>query len=183
MGNRSVVIDSYHMGNYECVQSVAVVKFSIHGAPYYVVGTAFTVPVEHEPKKGRLLVFQLSPSKHLKLVTSSNVKGAVYDLCEYEGMLLCGINSIVRSRGCTSLSHTHPHTHTPTRTYFVGYSVSTHRKRRDGIRIEPLRHTPWTHSSVEGGRSWPFHLGWRFDEVHVATCLESSNASFGGVGS
>ena len=62
---------------------------------YYVVGTAFTVPEEVEPSRGRLLVFQVANHK-LVLVSEKAVKGAVYALSALDGKVLAGINSKVQ---------------------------------------------------------------------------------------
>lgn len=61
---------------------------------YYCVGTAHVIPVEPEPKSGRLLLFQLVEGK-LVQVAEKEVKGAVYSLVEFNGKLLAGINSMV----------------------------------------------------------------------------------------
>ena len=63
-------------------------------ASYFVVGTAFCLPGEQEPAKGRILVFQLTEQKKLAKVTELDVPGAVYTMSPFqEGKLLAGVDS------------------------------------------------------------------------------------------
>lgn len=63
-------------------------------ATYFCVGTAMVHPEDPEPKEGRLILFQLLEGKLIQ-VASKEVKGAVYQLLEFNGKLLAGINSAV----------------------------------------------------------------------------------------
>lgn len=83
------------MGNYEIVQSIASVTFQNERKPYHVVGTGFVFPGEEEPKKGRILVFAVTEARQIQLITTMDVKGAVFTLKDFHGMLLCGVNSRV----------------------------------------------------------------------------------------
>lgn len=90
------VLDSYQLGNHECVQAVIATTFAgHHDRNFFVVGTAFNTPGESEPQKGRLLVFALSSTRQIQLVTALTVNGGVFDLKSYEGYLACCINSVV----------------------------------------------------------------------------------------
>ena len=59
------------------------------------MGTAFTLPEEVEPTRGRILVLVVRDGR-LSLVAEKEVKGAVYNLNAFNGKLLAGINSKVQ---------------------------------------------------------------------------------------
>jgi len=59
------------------------------------VGTAYALPTEAEPSRGRILVFGVVDNK-LKLVTEAETKGAVYSLNLFNKKLLAGINSKIQ---------------------------------------------------------------------------------------
>lgn len=59
---------------------------------FFVVGTAKADPEEPEPKEGRLLVFMVIEGK-LELASESRAKGGVYDIEDYDGRVLAGVNS------------------------------------------------------------------------------------------
>jgi DNA damage-binding protein 1 len=66
---------------------------------YYLVGTAYAPPDEVEPNKGRILVFLVKNNNGnttLDLVSSKEVRGAVYNLNSFNGKLLAGVNSKVQ---------------------------------------------------------------------------------------
>jgi len=75
--------------------SVISCKFSEDENYYFIVGTAYAIPNEAEPNKGRLLVFTAVENK-LRLVTETETKGAVYALNDFNGKLLAGINSKIQ---------------------------------------------------------------------------------------
>ncbi|KAG5139673.1 hypothetical protein JHK84_033441 [Glycine max] len=58
---------------------------------YYCVGTAYVLPEENEPTKGRILVFAVEDGK-LQLIAEKETKGAVYCLMAFNGKLLAAIN-------------------------------------------------------------------------------------------
>jgi DNA damage-binding protein 1 len=73
---------------------------------YLLVGTAFTLPDEDEPTRGRILVFTCGNDgseedaattsnsiRAVRLVTEMNVRGGVYSMCQfYEGKALATVN-------------------------------------------------------------------------------------------
>jgi len=62
---------------------------------YIVVGTAYVLPEESEPSRGRLLVFEVKDGR-LALVTEKDIKGACYCACSFNGKLLSGCNASVQ---------------------------------------------------------------------------------------
>ncbi|KAF2317850.1 hypothetical protein GH714_041167 [Hevea brasiliensis] len=62
---------------------------------YYCVGTAYVLPEENEPTKGRILVFMVEEGK-LQLITEKETKGAVYSLNAFNGKLLAAINQKIQ---------------------------------------------------------------------------------------
>ena len=75
--------------------SIISCSFADDPREYYVVGTAFTLPEEVEPTRGRILVLVVRDGR-LSLVAEKEVKGAVYNLNAFNGKLLAGINSKVQ---------------------------------------------------------------------------------------
>ncbi|DBA79836.1 TPA: hypothetical protein ACH3X2_007673 [Trebouxia sp. C0005] len=65
--------------------------------PYYVVGTAYAIPDEQEPTKGRILVLETKPQQNkLHIVCEKETRGAVYTITGFQGKLIAGINSRVQ---------------------------------------------------------------------------------------
>ena len=69
-----------------------------------LVGTAYAMPDEDEPTRGRVLVYECGPDasggmgseRMIRQVTELVVHGAVYSMCQfYEGMILLTVNSKV----------------------------------------------------------------------------------------
>ena len=79
----------------EVALSVISTKLGTNDETFYVVGTCFVNPEEPEPKLGRLIVFHWSDQK-LQTITEKEIKGAPYQLAEFNGKLLAAINSTVR---------------------------------------------------------------------------------------
>ena len=77
------------------VCSVSSMKLSDDTAEYFVVGTAFVLPGELEPTKGRIHLFQVHNGK-LQLISQKETRGAVYNVNPFHGKLLAGINSRVQ---------------------------------------------------------------------------------------
>lgn len=65
---------------------------------FVVVGTAFAIPDEHEPSRGRLLVFEVQEDqdRRVALVTTRELKGAVYCVTDLRGKVLAGVGSKVQ---------------------------------------------------------------------------------------
>jgi len=61
----------------------------------FVVGTAFVLPNEPDPTRGRLLVFKVEDQK-LVLVSERETKGAVFTCLGFNGKLLSTINNRVQ---------------------------------------------------------------------------------------
>ena len=60
------------------------------------LGTAFSIPGEDEPSKGRILIFSVAAGK-LVLETQFEVKGSAYSLAAFNGKLVAAVNSKVVS--------------------------------------------------------------------------------------
>jgi len=73
-------------------------EFADDEKEYLVVGTAYVSPEEQQPKRGRILVFDIKPEeKQLTLISERDTKGAVNTLSEFnEGKLLAGVNGTIQ---------------------------------------------------------------------------------------
>ena len=87
-------LSAHPLQAFESVCSVISTAFADDARPYFVVGTAFALPDEPEPTRGRILVFAVDNGK-LALVAEKETKGAVYNLNLLSGKLLAGINNKV----------------------------------------------------------------------------------------
>ena len=95
------VIDNFALEKYEVAQSLVSCDFSDRENPVFVAGTAFVIPSEEEPSKGRLLVFKMNKQRKISLLYETDTKGCVYSLCAFEAdKIVAGINA----RVCLSLS-------------------------------------------------------------------------------
>lgn len=82
----------FALDRYESPCSLCSLQFGEDARHYYAVGTAYALPEEMEPTKGRILVFHVDEGK-LVVVVEKEAKGAVYNLNAFNGKLLAGINS------------------------------------------------------------------------------------------
>lgn len=89
------VLSSYQLDTYENGCSILSCSFTDDNNAYYCVGTAYVLPEENEPNKGRILVFSVEDGK-LQLVTEKETKGSVYNLNAFNGKLLAGINQKIQ---------------------------------------------------------------------------------------
>ncbi|KAJ8762650.1 hypothetical protein K2173_010671 [Erythroxylum novogranatense] len=88
-------ISSYLLDQFEFGCSIISCSFSDDSNVYYCVGTAYVLPEENEPSKGRILVFIVEDSK-LQLLAEKETKGAVYSLNAFNGKLLAAINQKIQ---------------------------------------------------------------------------------------
>ncbi|XP_076940007.1 DNA damage-binding protein 1-like [Bidens hawaiensis] len=89
------VKSSYALDQFEYGCSILSCSFSDDNNAYYCVGTAYVMPEENEPSKGRILVFAVEDRK-LQLVAEKETKGAVYSLNAFNGKLLAAINQKIQ---------------------------------------------------------------------------------------
>lgn len=89
------IISTYALDAYEYGCSILSCSFSDDNNVYYCVGTAYVLPEENEPSKGRILVFVVEDRK-LQLITEKETKGAVYSLNAFNGKLLAAINQKIQ---------------------------------------------------------------------------------------
>jgi len=72
--------------------------------PFLLVGTAYALPDEDEPTRGRILVYSCetnidsgatgSNTRAVRQVTELSAPGGIYSICQfYEGKVLCAVNS------------------------------------------------------------------------------------------
>ncbi|KNC96412.1 uncharacterized protein SPPG_09532 [Spizellomyces punctatus DAOM BR117] len=87
------VLDQFAMDTFENVQSIVSTEFTGDQKTYYCVGTAYVLPQEDEPSKGRILVFDVTEERRLRLVHEQETRGCVYCMASLGGKLLAGINS------------------------------------------------------------------------------------------
>ncbi|KAI4297447.1 hypothetical protein L6164_037338 [Bauhinia variegata] len=88
-------ISTYPLDTFEYGCSVLSCSFSDDNNVYYCVGTAYVLPEENEPTKGRILVFVVEDGK-LQLIAEKETKGAVYSLNAFNGKLLAAINQKIQ---------------------------------------------------------------------------------------
>jgi DNA damage-binding protein 1 len=89
-------MDSYKMEENEIAQSLVSINVEYDGAPrsYFVAGTAFILPLEEEPRQGRILVFEVNKLRKIILCHEMETKGCVYSLSPFEkNMIVASINS------------------------------------------------------------------------------------------
>ncbi|PQQ07441.1 DNA damage-binding protein 1a-like [Prunus yedoensis var. nudiflora] len=89
------LITYYQLDAFEYGCSILSCSFSDDSNVYYCVGTAYVLPEENEPTKGRILVFTVEDGK-LQLVAEKETKGAVYSLNAFNGKLLAAINQKIQ---------------------------------------------------------------------------------------
>ncbi len=94
-------VTTYQLKDYEQVQSMAAVQLGPSEEstkPYLVVGTAFVVDGEEEPRKGRLLVLSVTGNDDTRaflLEASKVVEGGAMALAQVRNKLVASINSMV----------------------------------------------------------------------------------------
>ncbi|XP_020599967.1 DNA damage-binding protein 1 [Phalaenopsis equestris] len=88
-------ISTYQLDTFEYGCSIISCSFSDDNNVYYSVGTAYVLPEENEPTKGRILVFVVEDGK-LQLIAEKETKGAVYSLNAFNGKLLAAINQKIQ---------------------------------------------------------------------------------------
>ncbi|XP_016557038.2 DNA damage-binding protein 1 isoform X3 [Capsicum annuum] len=88
-------ISTYPLDQFEYGCSILSCSFSDDGNVYYCIGTAYVMPEENEPTKGRILVFIVEDGK-LQLIAEKETKGAVYSLNAFNGKLLAAINQKIQ---------------------------------------------------------------------------------------
>ncbi|KAK1309389.1 DNA damage-binding protein 1 [Acorus calamus] len=85
----------YELETYECGCSIVSCSFTDVANTYYCVGTAFALPEEVEPTKGRILIFMVENGK-LQLIVEKETTGAVYSLNSFHGKLLAAVNQKIQ---------------------------------------------------------------------------------------
>nr|CAB3464268.1 unnamed protein product [Digitaria exilis] len=88
-------LSTYPLDQYECGCSIISCSFAEDNNVYYCVGTAYVLPEENEPTKGRILVFAVEDGR-LQLIVEKETKGAVYSLNAFNGKLLTAINQKIQ---------------------------------------------------------------------------------------
>ncbi|KAI3988674.1 hypothetical protein MKX01_027038 [Papaver californicum] len=89
------IISTYPLDTYEYGCSILSCSFADDTNVYYCVGTAYVLPEETEPTKGRVLVFVVEDGK-LQLIAEKETKGSVYSLNSFNGKLLAAINQKIQ---------------------------------------------------------------------------------------
>jgi DNA damage-binding protein 1 len=88
-------LDTYKLQAYESGCSIVSMSFpESNNAVFYVVGTAFALPTEEEPTRGRIIVFAAGEQR-LQVIAEVDTRGAVYSMESFNGKVLAGINSRV----------------------------------------------------------------------------------------
>ncbi|XP_022762655.1 DNA damage-binding protein 1a-like [Durio zibethinus] len=89
------IISTYPLDTSEYGCSILSCSFSDDLNVYYCVGTAYVLPEENEPTKGRILVFVVEDGK-LQLIAEKETKGTVFSLNAFNGKLLAAINQQIQ---------------------------------------------------------------------------------------
>ena len=87
-------LDTYKLQQFESGCSITSMQFNDQGPTYYVVGTAFALPTEEEPTRGRIVVLSVVDQR-LHVIAEVDTRGAVYSMEAFQGKVLVGINSRV----------------------------------------------------------------------------------------
>ena len=74
-------------------QSLACECFEFDGVEVFVVGTAFSLPEESEPSRGRLLIFEPMQDKTLVLRVEREVPGAVFSLAAIGNRIVAAVGA------------------------------------------------------------------------------------------
>ncbi|XP_010537808.1 PREDICTED: DNA damage-binding protein 1a [Tarenaya hassleriana] len=88
-------LSTYPLDAFEYGCSILSCSFTDDKNVYYCVGTAYVLPEENEPTKGRILVFVVEEGR-LQLIAEKETKGAVYSLNAFNGKLLAAINQKIQ---------------------------------------------------------------------------------------
>ncbi|VVB07861.1 unnamed protein product [Arabis nemorensis] len=88
-------LSTYPLDAFEYCCSILSCSFTDDKNVYYCVGTAYVIPEENEPTKGRILVFVVEDGR-LQLIAEKETKGAVYSLNAFNGKLLAAINQKIQ---------------------------------------------------------------------------------------
>ncbi|KAK3268004.1 DNA damage-binding protein 1, partial [Cymbomonas tetramitiformis] len=83
----------FQLGQHEMLCSLVSCTFAEDPVEYFVVGSAYALPEESEPSRGRILVLAVEEGSKLTLIAEKEVKGAVYNLNAFNGKLLAGVNA------------------------------------------------------------------------------------------
>lgn len=104
-------LDRVDLEPYETILSMAYISLSVpktQASPaethrrFLMVGTAYVLPDEDEPSRGKILVYSCeadgssagSTNRQVRPVTELFTQGAVYSICQfYQGMALCSVNT------------------------------------------------------------------------------------------
>ena len=104
-------IDRVDLEPYETILSMAYVSLKIPQSPdisgethrrFLIVGTAYVLPDEDEPSRGKILLYSCEPdgssagskNRQVRPITELFTQGAVYSICQfYHGTVLCTINT------------------------------------------------------------------------------------------
>mmetsp|Transcript_17313 Transcript_17313/g.25961 ORF Transcript_17313/g.25961 Transcript_17313/m.25961 type:complete len:1013 (-) Transcript_17313:81-3119(-) len=90
-------VDKIALEENELAVSVTSTTFKGDPNPYFCVGTAFVLPHEDEPSRGRILIIRVNAdTQTLHIVGKAETKGTVYCLEGFNGRLLAGVNSVVQ---------------------------------------------------------------------------------------
>ncbi|CAA0805711.1 DNA damage-binding protein 1a [Striga hermonthica] len=88
-------ISIYGLDQFEKCCSILSCSFSNDNNAYYCIGTAYVLPEENEPTKGRILVFVVVDRK-LQRIAEKETGGAVHSLNAFNGKLLATINQKIQ---------------------------------------------------------------------------------------
>ncbi|KAK8987605.1 hypothetical protein V6N11_027351 [Hibiscus sabdariffa] len=88
-------ISNYPLNTFEYGYSITSCSFSDDSNVCYCVGTAYALPEENKPTKGRILVFFVEDGE-LQLIAEKETKGTVFSLNAFHGKLLASFNKRIQ---------------------------------------------------------------------------------------
>lgn len=89
------ILHAHQFMTTESAISILSTKLGETEEEYFVVGTAFVLQDEPEPKQGRLVVLKWTQDHKLEQVAELSIKGSPYSLCEFDNKFLAGVNASV----------------------------------------------------------------------------------------
>ncbi|TPX39150.1 hypothetical protein SeLEV6574_g07407 [Synchytrium endobioticum] len=87
------LIDTFELQQFEMPESITIVSFINDPQPTFAVGTAFAVPTEAEPSRGRILLFRLTSARRLSLIAATEIPGSAYSIVSLQERLVASVNS------------------------------------------------------------------------------------------
>ncbi|KAJ3153509.1 DNA damage-binding protein 1a [Geranomyces variabilis] len=142
------VLAEYGLESFENPQAIQLARLRVDGRAsgsdshdgreLLCVGTAYVFPEEKDPVTGRLLFFEFTEDRKLRLFAATEVKGCVYCLATVGGRLLAGINTRVEMFGLAATPDTGRATVSPLDSHHGSITVCSLATRGDFVLVGDL---------------------------------------------